>query len=88
MAAWSEFAEQLADASGVDIGYRQDGGLRIAQREEQLDELAAARAAMLAAGIENTPLDRQARACARSPDCVESSPVCSRRATRTWTRSR
>lgn len=60
MAAWRRFAEELADASGLDIGYRRDGSLRIAQCEEQLAGLDAARGALSAAGIEHALLDQDA----------------------------
>jgi glycine oxidase len=60
MAAWRSFAEQLTDVSGLDVGYRRDGSLRIALAEEQLAGLEAVRAVLSAAGIEHAPLDHDA----------------------------
>jgi glycine oxidase len=58
MAAWRGFAERLTVASGLDIGYRRDGSLRIALCEEQIAALDAVRGALSAAGIEHALLDQ------------------------------
>lgn len=40
--AWNSFAAELQDASGVDIGFREDGSLIVARDDARADELKAA----------------------------------------------
>jgi glycine oxidase len=60
MAGWADFAAELRDASGDDVGYRRSGSLRLAldaAERRTLEELAAS---LAAAGVEHAVLDADA----------------------------
>jgi len=55
--AWSA---SLAEATGIDVGYRRSGALRVAYDEEERDDMIREVAWQREAGLSFTPLDRDA----------------------------
>lgn len=57
LARWPGFAAALERASGVPVGYRVDGMLRLARDDRERDELGGFAAALADAGVEHVLLD-------------------------------
>lgn len=54
---WPAFAAELEDAAGASIGFRVDGGLRLALDEAELPDLEDVAAGLRSAGVEHVRLD-------------------------------
>jgi len=85
--AWSTWAPELRDKSGVDVGYRKSGALRVGRTDAESDRIAALVAWQSAKGLRTALLDSRAasevepelandiRAAAYFPDEAQVDPV-------------
>jgi glycine oxidase len=65
--AWSTWAPALRDKSGIDVGYRKSGALRVGRTDVQRDEIAGEVAWQAARGLRASRLDGRA-ACEVEPE--------------------